>query len=161
MYFQCFQGALRKGTVWDYRVTEMFLLDGFKHFNDVSNFLSDSSIFLASPIRWSIRLVSVSLQFLHAIWNTSSERTLENAVNREIQVIPSLAAYPVNFYWSHVVYISEMCDTEEHMFRLWIQEELEWNSTSALAGCGLWWPFLTLLNFSSFASHLHIYECED
>lgn len=57
--------------------------------------------------------------------------------NREIQVIPSLTIHPINFYWTHVAYVLTLCDIEEHMFRIWIQEELEWNPASALAWlCG-------------------------
>ena len=72
--------------------------EGSKHFNDVNDFLSGSSIFLTSTIKGTIMLVSVSLQFLEAIWNMPTEATPENAINREIQVIPSLTIHPINFY---------------------------------------------------------------
>lgn len=51
-----------------------------------------------------------------------------------------------------MVYILEVYDTEEHMFGLWIREELEWNPGSALAGC---MTLVTILNLSELG-FLHI-----
>ena len=51
-----------------------------------------------------------------------------------------------------MVYTLEVYDTEEHMFGLWIQEELEWNPGSALPG---YMTLMTILNFSELG-FLHI-----
>ena len=48
-----------------------------------------------------------------------------------------------------MVHILEVYDTEEHMFGLWIQEELEWNPGSALAG---YMTLMTILNLSELVS---------
>lgn len=61
------------------------------------------------------------------------------------------------------MYILEVYDNEEQVFQwkehtLQIQEELEWNPASALAGCvasGL--IYLTFLNPMPFPSNLYIY----
>ena len=47
--------------------------------------------------------------------------------NKYIQVILSLIVHPVNFYWTHVVYILEVYGNKKQMFqwkehKLWIQE---------------------------------------